>query len=59
MGGGDDPDLGNQNSWWGNLIKVAILYTVRKEINCCGEFEILREILRDTTRISSCFSDFV
>ena len=33
-------------------------YTVRKEIKCSGDSEILREIARDTTRIKSCRSDF-
>ena len=32
--------------------------TVRKEMNCSGDSEIQHEIVRDTTRISSCFSDF-
>ena len=31
------------------------LYTVRKEIKKNGDFEILHEIVLDTTRISSCF----
>ena len=31
--------------------------TFRKEITCSGDSEILQEIVRDTTRISSCFSD--
>ena len=32
--------------------------TVRKEMNCSGDSEIQHEIVRDTTLISSCFSDF-
>ena len=31
---------------------------VRKEIQCSGDSEILHEIVRDTTRIGSCFSIF-
>ena len=34
------------------------MYTVREEIRCYGDSEILHELERDTTRISSWFSDF-
>ena len=34
------------------------LHTVRKEIKCSGDFEILNGFVHDTTRISPCFSDF-
>ena len=33
-------------------------YAIRKEIQCSRDSEILHEIVRDTMRISSCFSDF-
>ena len=39
------------------LCTVCILYTVRKEIKCSGDSEILNEIICDTTPISSCFYD--
>ena len=35
-----------------------LLHTVRKEIKCSGDSEILHEIVRDTTQTSSSFSDF-
>ena len=31
---------------------------VKKEMKCNGDSEILHKIVRDTTRISSCFSEF-
>ena len=33
-------------------------FTVRKEMKCVGNSEILHEIVCDTTHISSCFSNF-
>ena len=34
-------------------------FTARvKEMKCSGDYEILHGIVRDATRISSCFSDF-
>ena len=36
----------------------GLQYTVRKEIKTGGDSEILHEIVSETTRISSCFSDF-
>ena len=41
-----------------NIHMYILSYTVRKEIKCVRDFEKLHEIVRDTKRISSCFSDF-
>ena len=35
-----------------------VLYTVRKEMKCIRDSEILYGMVHDSTRISSCFSDF-
>ena len=36
----------------------TIQYTVRKEMNCSGNLEILHGLLHENAPISSCFSDF-
>ena len=44
---------GHKNSELPTVIHVTYTYTVRKEIKCSGETEILHELVHDTTRISS------
>ena len=41
-----------------NCSILYLLDTVKKEMKGSGNFEILQEIVPDTTRISSSFSDF-
>ena len=38
--------------------KGSTMLNVRKEMKSSGDSEILHELVRDTERISSCFSEF-